>query len=59
MLSELSVLGELSMHCDAWFQKSWRIMLMREKIATIKKAAEALLGDQGSSGNEDVTMADS
>jgi len=34
------------------------IKVMREKIATIKQAAEALLYDQGSNDGEDVAMAD-
>lgn len=34
------------------------VKVMREKIATIRQAAETLLGDHGSSGPEDVTMAD-
>lgn len=35
------------------------IAVMREKIATIRKAAEALLGNDGGGGDVDVVMADS
>lgn len=33
------------------------IKVMREKIATIKAAAEALLNDQNGTGDADVSMA--